>query len=93
MEMMSCVFTLIYICRRLYLKCIIRVSVLHVLMSFKNDAIRGEKRSLALVFWIDDWMVHKFPISFEPTLKKKTKNGGIVKMELNGSNIEFLLRS
>ena len=46
-----------------------------------------------LFFWIDDWMVQKFPISFESTLKKNSKNGGIVKMELNGLNIEFLLRS
>ena len=41
--------------------------------------------------WLDHRIV--FPISFESNLKKNSKNGGIVKMELNGLNIEFLLRS
>ena len=72
MELMSCVLTLIYICRRFYLKCILRVSGLHVLMSFKYDAIRGQKRSLAVVSRDDAWMVKKSPY-FEPGFKKIKK--------------------
>ena len=46
-------------------------------MSFKNDAMRGQKRSLAVVCWVDDWMVKKFPISFESNLKKKIRKTAV----------------
>ena len=35
--------------------------------------MRGQKRSLAVVCWVDDWMVKKFPISFESNLILKKK--------------------
>ena len=72
-EMMSCILTLIYLCMRLYLKCIIRVSVLHVLQEWCNARPETQLGRCLLGWWLDGEKISNFVwVQFKEKKNRKT---------------------